>query len=82
VKDTQAGDALLFPRPRLKIKHDEINASEQLVEDTVVAEGSLVLPIRRGSNRIVSLPSSPLGGDWGVKIMNGVETQVLEQVSR
>jgi hypothetical protein len=43
------GDALLFPQPRLKIKNDEINASEQLVEDTVVAEGSLVLPFGEGA---------------------------------
>ncbi len=71
-------DALLFPRPRLKIKHDEISASELLVEDTVAAEGSLVLPIRRGSNRIVSPPGSPLGGEWDVEILNGVETQILE----
>ena len=75
-------DALMFPRPRLKIKHDEISTSS--VEDTVTAEGSFVIPIRRGSNRIVSPPGSPLGGEWGVEILNGVETQILDnqQLSR
>lgn len=69
-------DALLFPRPRLKIKHDGFSASEHLSEDSFVADGSL---FRTGSNRVVSPPSSPLGGEWDIDIRNGVETQILEK---
>lgn len=53
-------DALLFPRPRLKVKNVALYNQGD--------ESFIGGPPSSGSGRIVSPPPSPLGGNWDVEI--------------
>jgi len=63
-------DALLFPRPKLKLKQGK-NATIFSQGDESFIGG----PVPSGSGRIISPPSSPVVGEWDIEI-NGEEAQL------
>ena len=62
-------DALIFPRPRLKVKQDNgTYVRDQPAEKSPISS-------RKGSGRIVSPPGSPPGRMWDIETTSGTETR-------
>ena len=67
-------DALLFPRPRLKVKQDKAAALYSQGDESFIGG-----PAPSASGRIVSPPPSPLVGEWDIGIHDKEESGLRDQ---
>jgi hypothetical protein len=67
-------DALLFPRPKLKLKQEKNAAFYNQGDESFIGG-----PAPSGSGRIISPPPSPVGGEWDIEI-SGEEIQLQSRL--